>query len=316
MVAPAVATANAARASLAVAIEWSDELQLAKHALVPLAESTFGDRFTVVTFNELNQVVVKLIEPTPADTATVDQLAATAGAILEGKVLVEPAHYTLRQMAAIMSRARAIIATPERAAGWSLDVDEVGEVVRIKGPREVLDSIAADIPDLGMPVVYAEAPAAHPDACHGAQLPPGNNRCDRPIRGGVWMEGCTAGFVVRSNSDHKPYILTAGHCVAEPIRQDGYKNAWDANMVAHPIGKGHNTSYFHNASHPAMNGDAGIVYIEKSGAVAGEWGPLHAWVMVRTGTSQADAKPDPVDDFDYNRLGPGAAFSVLRRSSV
>ena len=44
----------------------------------------------------------------------------------------------------------------------------------------------------------------------------GTNRCDPPIRGGVAItdpsSGCTAGFYVASNTDYKPYILTAGHC--------------------------------------------------------------------------------------------------------
>lgn len=113
------------------------------------------------------------------------------------------------------------------------------------------------------------------------------------------MQGCTAGFVVRSHSDNKPYILTAGHCVAEPIRFDGNKTAWYADMSAHPIGAGHNTSFFYSASHPAANGDAGIVNITYAADATGQWGPLHAWVMVRTGDAQPGGAPAPVDDFDY-----------------
>jgi streptogrisin C len=44
--------------------------------------------------------------------------------------------------------------------------------------------------------------------------------CDPPLRGGVFLDDpetpvwgdCTAGFIARSRSDNKPYLLTAGHC--------------------------------------------------------------------------------------------------------
>ena len=42
--------------------------------------------------------------------------------------------------------------------------------------------------------------------------------CDAPLRGGVRIESsasrCSAGFTARSQSDFKPYLLTAGHCLA------------------------------------------------------------------------------------------------------
>jgi hypothetical protein len=52
--------------------------------------------------------------------------------------------------------------------------------------------------------------------------------------------GCTTGPIVRSNSDNKLYVMTAGHCIA-----DAAGTTWRerfSNGALHPIGTGH--SYF------------------------------------------------------------------------
>jgi hypothetical protein len=78
--------------------------------------------------------------------------------------------------------------------------------------------------------------------------------CDPPLRGGMGIHRrqsgrptsfCTAGFNVRSNSDHKWFVMTAGHCGAEdntdwfsfPV-DIGWCHCWDAL-----IGPMHNSRY-------------------------------------------------------------------------
>jgi hypothetical protein len=65
--------------------------------------------------------------------------------------------------------------------------------------------------------------------------------CGNPFRGAVTIGAgtlvCSAGFVTLSNSDGKPYVLTAGHCL-----QDGGTSTWasrDASLVLHDIGARH-----------------------------------------------------------------------------
>jgi hypothetical protein len=98
-----------------------------------------------------------------------------------------------------------------------------------------------------------------------------------------------------------PYILTAGHCVTEPIYKyppDPIKTAWYVDHSAHQIGLGHNTSYFYNTGAP-KSGDAGIVSISYPNAVNGQWGPLHAWVLVRWGSCEPGGCPAPTYDEQY-----------------
>jgi hypothetical protein len=61
------------------------------------------------------------------------------------------------------------------------------------------------------------------EAC-GWSGPVADFNCDPPLRGGTGIHSdqanwttihCTAGFNVRSNSDYKWYVMTAGHCGEE-----------------------------------------------------------------------------------------------------
>lgn len=72
--------------------------------------------------------------------------------------------------------------------------------------------------------------------------------CDPPLRAGVEVrnhtngEACTAGFVVRSKTDHKPYMLTAAHCV----HSSGTSAVWysaNAYGTRMDIGSTHNDIY-------------------------------------------------------------------------
>jgi hypothetical protein len=68
----------------------------------------------------------------------------------------------------------------------------------------------------GLPVVLGETSPAFPGASECSVQP---TYCDPPLRGGVWTSiggdnsnYCTLGFNATSNSDGKPYSITAGHC--------------------------------------------------------------------------------------------------------
>jgi hypothetical protein len=54
--------------------------------------------------------------------------------------------------------------------------------------------------------------------------------CPRPLRGGVRIADhsteCTAGFLTRAKYGHKPYLLTAGHCVSKGNGGDGIGAQW------------------------------------------------------------------------------------------
>lgn len=83
--------------------------------------------------------------------------------------------------------------------------------------------------------------------------------CDPPLRGGVRIvserAGCTAGFIARSRSDNKPYVLTAGHCF---LRVNEAWAAYDGSgLNYHTIGSVHN---FVNGD----EGDAGLISISET----------------------------------------------------
>jgi hypothetical protein len=92
--------------------------------------------------------------------------------------------------------------------------------------------------------------------------------CDPPLRGGpaidngVWL--CSAGFITRSKSDSKPYLLTAGHCGG---------GTWSAHFFdgsSHVIGNWWN-------GQDNSEGDYQIISINKPGADG--WN-IRAWVYV------------------------------------
>jgi hypothetical protein len=91
--------------------------------------------------------------------------------------------------------------------------------------------------------------------------------CDPPLRGGVGITAsggqCSAGFNVRSVSDGKRYLLTAGHCDVGGIWRTRF-----ANNEIHDIGPRHNSVF--NA-----NGDAMIIRVNNPAG----WNPK-PWVFV------------------------------------
>lgn len=96
--------------------------------------------------------------------------------------------------------------------------------------------------------------------------------CDPPLRGGPLISAnghdCTVGFIVWSNSNGSPYVLTAGHCLA----QDGGQK-WQtrfANGTLHDIGYKHSYNW-------SSSGDYGLIGIENpTGWSIGS--PGYVWV--------------------------------------
>ncbi|HTT97801.1 MAG TPA: hypothetical protein VMF58_07095 [Rhizomicrobium sp.] len=89
------------------------------------------------------------------------------------------------------------------------------------------------------------------------------NFCDPPLRGGRFMDGCTAGFMARHNvNTNHILVLTAGHCIAHR----GLSSVWatrDEAQVWHNIGAGYGYTY---AGAPGR--DAGVIFVNP----AGFWG--------------------------------------------
>ena len=101
-----------------------------------------------------------------------------------------------------------------------------------------------------------------------------NGSCPEHLRGGVGIhvnfnEGhqsavCTAGFITESTHDHKPYLLTAGHCLYET---EGSHSYWTAKKYGTEeiIGKGH--SYVSALNHEGVTAiyqDEGLIEISPS----------------------------------------------------
>jgi streptogrisin C len=97
--------------------------------------------------------------------------------------------------------------------------------------------------------------------------------CDPPLRGGVFIDNpdnpisgeCTAGFIARSRSDNKPYLMTAGHCGKATWRTEFYDGSW------HTIGTTWGTP------RDDAEGDYQIITIDKPGPDG--WA-IRAWVYV------------------------------------
>lgn len=75
-----------------------------------------------------------------------------------------------------------------------------------------------------------------PDACTAVDF------CDPPLRAGLLTGsdngvGCTTGPIVRSNSDNKLYVMTAGHCIDEAAGSTSRERFSDGSV--HAIGAGH-----------------------------------------------------------------------------
>jgi hypothetical protein len=117
-------------------------------------------------------------------------------------------------------QARVLRSRPD-GASRIIDVvyDDLG-VITVKVAPGDLNEVEADIVRMAreQPDLYRVMPVAAVDSAREiASCDIGSTRieCNTPLRGGVVTHSpgfCTAGFIVRSNVDNRPYVLSAGHC--------------------------------------------------------------------------------------------------------
>jgi hypothetical protein len=214
---------------------------------------------------------------------TVRQDLYNLGLVTHADVVSEPASWSQLTAAesSLNSRLATIIEQGRVATGLrpSADAVTVEKANSLSAPQrqEVSEAVAA----LSVPSRVIETNAA---SVAGKQTGCSGGSCTPPLRGGVRIEsevgtGCTAGFIARSIHDKKPYVLTAGHCVAHA----GIGTAWNAfspelgTQLEHKIGTGHS---FVNGSEQSIpggttsKGDAGLIGISSGSFWARPLEPL------------------------------------------
>lgn len=170
-----------------------------------------------------------------------------------------------------------------RALRLGLGVDVTKNRLQIRKPSAVpadaIREVVANEPDDAITVVDGGG-FATPQACKYTS-------CDAPLRAGVATffssvsdRGCTAGFMVKSNSDNRPYVLTAGHCaVTNPTYHGEFFNGYRP-VIGLP----------HNGVFPGA--DYGILNVQNPAG----WTPK-PWVAVWGN------QPGISDNFAYNIVG-------------
>jgi hypothetical protein len=118
-------------------------------------------------------------------------------------------------------------------------LDDLGALHRdASSVLTVANSVASTLPNVR---VAATGLASSQQSCNTYY-----ELCDPPLRGGIEIQphntgggGCTGGLVVRSSTDHKPYLLTASHCTSSV----GTARIWYtgfSNEAIHDAGNTHN----------------------------------------------------------------------------
>jgi hypothetical protein len=102
----------------------------------------------------------------------------------------------------------------------TLGLDPVHNAVFIEQANDVSSGEAAEISAARSAVTVATALTTATTSSVGAKAKACQaGACNKPLRGGVRIRSgnivteCTAGFIARSVSDKKPYVMTAGHCL-------------------------------------------------------------------------------------------------------
>lgn len=127
--------------------------------------------------------------------------------------------------------------------------------------------------------------------------------CDPPLRGGVVIGGsqklCTAGLKVRGRSGNQPWLLTAGHCVADAPGQ-----VWQtrfANGSLHDIGKYHSFKFGPETSSTSGTDWALIAIDNPSGWNASTWPSV--WVGLAPGNQTTKNENYPIQASAYPSKG-------------
>lgn len=160
----------------------------------------------------------------------------------------------------------------ERLLRAARQLSEVVQVGGIETDRNAL-SVVVD-PDSEVPPEVRDIERSHPGSLHvqrGKVRPVKEEACrypycDPPLRGGVEVTkaangkiyACTVGFNVKSLSDSKPYILTAGHCLRNTASSTAAWWSKFADLNPHAVGPHHKYVY-------GATGYSGIVAISNPG---------------------------------------------------
>lgn len=132
-----------------------------------------------------------------------------------------------------------------------------------------------------------------------------NIECDAPLRGSVWIHdpggtgsNCSAGFNVKSSSDDKPYVLTAGHC------DDGEAGPWwtrEEDGSIEDIGGFHNSEY-------STDVDAGILNVDSPFS----WNFGKPWITLNP--NEGGHGPD--DTYEITRVANPGEMEVGERACM
>lgn len=149
---------------------------------------------------------------------------AALAAVLKDKGIERDAdtvtvHSTWQQLTATkdrwVERVASLLAKQQAMVGIDPSRNAVAVDLSSEADRSEVDSARSQAQRENVAVVVAERPESSFDIRAVACSWP---YCDKPLRGATGIHGlssgkrCTGGFFVRSVSNNKPYLLTAGHC--------------------------------------------------------------------------------------------------------
>jgi hypothetical protein len=230
------------------------QIQDAASVVLPKVTEALGDRWAGAWFDATDSGRLKLAVvasdsvPTGAGVTLAKNILSTNGVDQYSDLVAVPSSWSDladaqadvdRQLADLLAGGR--ITTSLDVSRNSVVIDTVNdlrsdETTAIRSAAEAAP-VAIDTRVTDRPTLYANTAAcAFLDTSFNNEL-----FCDPPLRGGVVIGGsqklCTAGLKVRGRSGNQPWLLTAGHCVADAPGQ-----VWQtrfANGSLHDIGKYH-----------------------------------------------------------------------------
>lgn len=256
-------------------------------------EATFGDAFGGLWIDQASGGLT-VVGVRPGQERTVRDLAAARQVT---RLRVVPVARTVGQLRATQAEVqRALATTPGsdlRLGGVYLPTNQVNVKIQAGDPaaRARGEALAAELNARHLGQLRFVSSAGVPMTASCIFSGEFNVFCDPPLRGGVGITAsgvrCSAAFNVRSTSDGKRYLLSAGHCNTSGTWQTRF-----ANLEIHDIGPTHNA--FFNSS-----GDGMIIRLNNPTG----WNPK-PWVFV-TGNSGTTRD----ETYDINADG-GTTFGM------
>jgi streptogrisin C len=260
-------------AAVALADEWRVPIeeaearvgrQEASAALADAARATFGTRFGGAYLDQARGGVLVVGFVGPVATEELGRLTDRYG--LRGHTVGASVAHSQDQLEAAIASLSAGLADANQGARVPLQVAlrldlnavELSQPMTVPATERQQRFLADAVARFGPLLVHVRSDAA-PDVA-ACTYP----NCDSPLRGGVNIHGCTAGFMTQSKVDTKKYVLTAGHCV----NGGGTKHTHLADLTEVDIGPVHNFTF-------GAGGDMGIIRIVDTGY----WDPK-PWVYV------------------------------------